>query len=162
MKTCPECAVDLKPRAKSCACGWKAPEQPKPAGGEGDSVVDDHRCAWESGGDRCRYFGTIGESRRGPMYCRAHYGCADGAFGALVVEESKERMRGIGNWSAKTANEMARRAYLQRQLPPLPPDGERRGGGAGMFRSVGALARRHAPLDPEAAEERAALQDVGR
>jgi hypothetical protein len=31
-----------------------------------------------------------------------------------------------------------------------------------MFRAVGALARLHAPLDREAAEERAALQDSGR
>jgi hypothetical protein len=50
------------------------------------------QCEWLSGDVRCRYPGSISTNTHegGPYYCRLHFGCDDGHWGATVVEASKD------------------------------------------------------------------------
>jgi hypothetical protein len=50
------------------------------------------QCEWMAGEVRCRYPGSISTNTHegGPYYCRLHFGCDDGSWGATVVEASKD------------------------------------------------------------------------
>lgn len=159
MKTCPDCGDDLRVNAKRCKCGWVALDA-APARQAPHHEAHDMRCSWENSGDRCRYFGTCSSSVHGggPYYCRGHYGCSDPAFGQIITDESKERMRGIADWSGRTALEMSRRAFLHRPLPERCgyPISARFPPRVDTMQHVVAAAHLR---DPEAEAERAALQD---
>jgi len=70
---CPDCRVELKPRATSCVCGWKKPGTAVAARPGADP--DWWRCADELVGMRCGNAGGISLSTHGggPWYCQDHY-----------------------------------------------------------------------------------------
>jgi len=49
------------------------------------------QCEWVAG-EQCRYPGSISTNTHegGPYFCRLHFGCDDGHWGATVVEASKD------------------------------------------------------------------------
>jgi hypothetical protein len=50
------------------------------------------QCEWMAGDERCRYPGTMSTNTHegGPYYCRLHFGCDDGMWGATVVTASRD------------------------------------------------------------------------
>jgi hypothetical protein len=86
---CPECSKQLPDIAIACRCGWTKP---------GSNYVGAsfplgyQQCEWESSGERCTYPGSISTNTKegGPYYCRLHFGCRDGAYGAQIVEASRD------------------------------------------------------------------------
>ena len=88
---CPSCSEKIGLYAKSCKCGWKAPELS--AGiksGEIDPNFGYIRCDWDSPSGRCRYPGALssGTSGRGPWFCSAHWDSPSRQIGAQIVEAS--------------------------------------------------------------------------
>ncbi len=69
-------------------CGEYKKAQDKPAG----FPLGYQQCEWLSGQDRCRYPGSISTNTHegGPYYCRLHFGCESGHFGAQIVEASQD------------------------------------------------------------------------
>ncbi len=100
---CPDCGERLKPRASSCPCGWKAPVSASRAGAVAGPYVDPFYgcCAWESGGQRCRYPGTVAHSIHGggPYYCSAHFHNADPLVGGQIVDESIRDFPSVPDYS---------------------------------------------------------------
>ncbi|MDE2022070.1 MAG: hypothetical protein KGI71_04165 [Patescibacteria group bacterium] len=76
-----------------------------------------------SGGDRCRYPGSIspGTTGGGPWYCREHFGCSDMGAGAAVVARSAAEIPAGMSYSGESMREAARRAFLARGWPDMPP-----------------------------------------
>lgn len=50
------------------------------------------QCEWRADGVQCRYPGTISTNTKegGPWYCGLHFQCDSAAYGASVVEASKD------------------------------------------------------------------------
>lgn len=90
--TCPDCGEDLKPRARSCPCGWKpAPPATGARAGSGPAADPEYAwCSWISGGERCREPGTCSLSTHGggPWFCAGHVACSDPVVGGQIVDES--------------------------------------------------------------------------
>lgn len=51
----------------------------------------DHQCAYEIGGERCRYPGTMSLSTlgEGPWFCRWHFQCESPVMGEKVLQDSR-------------------------------------------------------------------------
>jgi hypothetical protein len=57
-----------------------------------DDTVTYEFCAWKADGDQCRYPGTCssGLLGGGPWYCSFHFSCTSAAYGAEVVNASRD------------------------------------------------------------------------
>jgi hypothetical protein len=84
--SCPECDRPLHPAATDCRCGWKKPNYrvSAPNGYQ--------QCEWIAANEQCRYPGSITTNTHegGPYFCRLHFGCDDGHWGAQIVEASRD------------------------------------------------------------------------
>lgn len=73
-------------------------------------MPDNLRCSWVSGGNRCKYPGTITHSTLADSstkwFCRFHFDCEDPIYGARVVDVSQAIEVGRGNME-KTQREAA-------------------------------------------------------
>lgn len=88
-KSCPKCHVSIAADATSCDCGWvkaRPPESPnaRPLGYR--------QCEWTSDHQRCRYPGSMSSNTHegGPWYCSLHFACESAAYGASIVEASRD------------------------------------------------------------------------
>ena len=91
-------------RAALCAsCGSKydADEGACPACGEIQPIAGKtqkswplgyRQCDWSANGKQCRHPATISQDTRGEgqVFCSLHYACTDPAFGAQVVQASRD------------------------------------------------------------------------
>ncbi len=100
---CPSCDRSLKPNAKSCGCGWEAPDKPRRV--EPALDLDRWRCAWMAGPERCWSPGAVSHGTLGmsAWYCAAHLRCDDPSLGAKIVAESRNPKPRITNGYASPA-----------------------------------------------------------
>jgi hypothetical protein len=121
---CPNCGSDLKPRARSCPCGWAKPStrSSKTISVGEDSAAspgdrDHFRCSWESNFVRCRYSASVSREQ-GPnarFLCFGHLQCwetGDGELGQRIVDESLDRIPDGGDYSAVGMLAAARKASV--------------------------------------------------
>lgn len=83
---CPECKKNLPDVATACRCGWTKSSSPQ------SMTLGYQQCEWQAWGEQCRFPGsmTTNTHEGGPYFCRAHFACDDPAFGAQVVEQSRD------------------------------------------------------------------------
>lgn len=127
---CPMCHAELTVGAPCPECGWAQEKKPKAA----VFPLGYQQCEWLANGERCRYPGSMSTNTGsgGPHYCREHFGCHDGAWGALVVEASRDYRRptedeimaehtararaNLAKWGLGRGPEESERAWMRRGM----------------------------------------------
>jgi hypothetical protein len=153
-RDCPDCGEPLAINPVRCtACGYR------PGGKQAPIDIDAMRCSWLAGTERCHYAGTMSPNTTGggPWYCPGHYACDDGAHGQRIVDESRRAMYGK-NLTGDSVKAAAKRTFLARPIPPVPPipKGVRHPPGhGGAFAKLAAVLARHSPRAEELSERMA-------
>jgi len=86
---CPECSSPIKRNAKTCGCGWEAPQFKA-------KRTNTHRCAYTVGEERCFNLGSMTSTTKAEndtkWYCVGHLESLENknpAFGEHVLYESR-------------------------------------------------------------------------
>lgn len=163
MRDCPECGDPLALDPVRClACGYRPGKKTGSAADNPDAM----RCDWVAG-ERCHYAGVLSPNTTGggPWYCTGHFGCDDAAHGQRIVDESRRNVK-THRLTGIAMQDVARKAFLARPLPPVPPvptGVKMPPRDSGAFTRIGDLIARHSRrfAREEADAERMAIQSEG-